>query len=229
MLQLDQLCLRQGSFTLEASLHIPKGARVALMGESGSGKSTLLSTIAGFFLPDEGRILMDGTDVTHVPVGDRPLSILFQDGNLFPHLTVFDNVALGVSPRLDLDESARRAVEESLAAVGLESFGTRKPAALSGGQQSRVALARMLLRRRPLTLLDEPFAALDPGLRREMLALLRTLCDETGQTLILATHDLRDAQALCDRLLLLEDGKVVLDEGLAEAVVRAPDALKPWL
>ncbi len=227
MLQLDALSLTQGDFTLSANLHLPKGTRTALMGASGSGKSTLLSTIAGFFLPDAGRILMDGTDVTHTPVGDRPLSILFQDGNLFPHLSVFDNIALGISPRLrDVD---RGAVEEALAKVGLSGFGTRKPADLSGGQQSRVALARMLLRRQPLTLLDEPFAALDPALRREMLALLRTLCDETGQTLILATHDLRDAQALCDRLLVLEEGRVVVDMPLTDALATPPKALEPWL
>jgi thiamine transport system ATP-binding protein len=229
MLQLEGLSVTQDGFTLTADLSIPQSARVALMGASGSGKSTLLSLIAGFILPDAGRVLIDGYDVSDSPVGDRPLSILFQDGNLFPHLSVFDNVALGINPRLNLEDSARGAVEESLAAVGLKGQGARKPASLSGGQQSRVALARMLLRRQPLSLLDEPFAALDPGLRREMLALLKTLCDDTGQTLILATHDLRDAQALCDRVLLLENGRVVLDEALDAAVTRAPEALKPWL
>ncbi len=229
MLQLDGLRITEGDFTLEASLSVPKGARVALMGASGAGKSTLLAAIAGFLLPDAGRVVIGGVDVSHAAVGERPLSILFQDGNLFPHLSVFDNVALGISPRLDLDADARKDVEDSLSAVGLAGFGARRPAALSGGQQSRVALARMLLRRRPLTLLDEPFAALDPGLRREMLALLGTLCDATGQTLLLATHDLRDAQALCDRVLLLEDGQIVLDEALAAAMARAPEVLNPWL
>lgn len=226
MLRLDDIRVTQGNFTLRASLDVPKGARVALMGASGSGKSTLLSTLAGFLLPDHGSLRMGGADVTNAPVAERPLSILFQDGNLFPHLDVFDNVALGISPRLKLSLQDRTRVEDSLDKVGLQGFAAKRPAELSGGQQSRVALARMLLRRRPLTLLDEPFAALDPGLRREMLGLVRTLCDETGQTLIMATHDLRDAERLCDHVVLLDGGRIVLDAALADVTTSA--LLEPW-
>lgn len=229
MLSLDDLRLTQDGFTLALSGDVAAGERVALLGASGSGKSTLLSLIAGFDWPDQGRILWDGQEITRAPVAGRPVSILFQDGNLFPHLTVVDNVALGLRPDLRLSEADRARVEDALARVGLAGLGGRKPAALSGGQQARVALARMLLRDRPLALLDEPFAALDPGLKTEMLALVRELCVDRGLTLIMACHDLRDAERLCDRLWLLEDGAKVLDvalEGLRDA---PPGVLRAWL
>lgn len=229
MLRLEETVTRFDDFTLTADLSVTKGARVALMGASGSGKSTLLSLIAGFLIPDSGRIVIDGQDHTQSPVAARPLSILFQDGNLFPHLSVFDNVALGLDPRLRLGASDRAAVEEVLAKVGLAGFGGRKPGELSGGQQSRAALARMLLRDKPLALLDEPFAALDPGLRTEMLSLLRELCEQTGLTLIMATHDLRDADRLCSHLVLLSEGAIALDGPLSDLKEQAPPALEPWL
>ena len=229
MLQLDDLAFSQDGFTLALSASVDAGARVAVLGPSGSGKSTLLSLIAGFARPDRGRILWQGRDITDAPVAARPISILFQDGNLFPHLTVFDNVALGLRPDLRLSQDERDRVTDSLEQVGLEGFAKRRPATLSGGQQARVGLARMLLRDRPLALLDEPFAALDPGLRAEMLALVRALSEARGLSLIMACHDLRDAERLCDRLWLLEEGKLVLDAptvGLRDA----PDpALRPWL
>lgn len=229
MLHLENIRVRQGSFTLSAHLTVPEGARVALMGASGSGKSTLLSTLSGFLWPDEGRVSMWGNDVTRLPVADRPVSILFQDGNLFPHLNAFDNIALGIAPNLNLSAADKTRVEGALKKVDLDGMAGRMPAELSGGQQSRVALARMLLRDKPVALLDEPFSALDPGLRREMLGLVRTLCDETGQTLVMATHDLRDAERLCDRVLLLEGGEVGLNADLSEAIADRAPALHPWM
>jgi len=199
------------------------------MGASGSGKSTFLSLLAGFIWPDAGRIQMAGQDTTQARVADRPLSILFQDGNLFPHLNVFDNVALGIRPNLKLHHEDQARVAGALEQVGLSAMAHRHPADLSGGQQSRVALARILLRDKPITLLDEPFTALDPGLRREMLALVRAFCEETGQTLIMATHDLRDAERLCDHVVLLEEGSVVLDAPLEAAIADQSPALLPWL
>jgi thiamine transport system ATP-binding protein len=188
-----------------------------------------LSLIAGFEWPDRGRIQWAGQDITKAPVAARPVSILFQDGNLFPHLSVFDNVALGLRPDLRLAAEDRDRVTESLAQVGLTDHAGKRPAALSGGQQARVALARMLLRDRPLALLDEPFAALDPGLKTEMLALVQELCAARGLTLLMACHDLRDAERLCDRLWLLEDGAKVLDVGLADLRDDPPEVLRPWM
>jgi len=229
MLKCDDLSFTQDGFTLALSGEIAAGERVAVLGPSGSGKSTLLSLIAGFEWPDRGRILWDGRDITTAAVADRPVSILFQDGNLFPHLDVFDNVALGLRPDLRLSAADRAKVDDSLDQVGLGGYGPRRPSALSGGQQARVALARMLLRERPLALLDEPFAALDPGLKTDMLAQVAELSAARGLTLVMACHDLRDAERLCDRLWLLEDGKKVLDvptEGLRAA---PPEALQAWL
>jgi thiamine transport system ATP-binding protein len=228
MLRLEDIALTQDGFTLALNAEVPTGARLALLGPSGSGKSTLLALIAGFLAPDRGRICWKGRDITLAPVADRPVSILFQDGNLFPHLSVFDNVALGVRPDLRLSPDDRRRVLESLEQVGLAGYGARRPAALSGGQQARVALARMLLRDRPLALLDEPFAALDPGLRTEMLALMRDLCAARDLTLIMACHDLRDAERLCDRLWLLEEGRLALDIPMDSLRDVTPDALMAW-
>jgi thiamine transport system ATP-binding protein len=146
MLALTDLTLAQGGFRLHADLRVATGARVALIGPSGAGKTTLLSAIAGFLAPARGRILWNGADITALPPGPRPLSILFQDQNLFPHLTVAQNLGLGLSPALRLSAADRARIGAVLARVGLDGLEARRPAALSGGQQSRVALARALLR-----------------------------------------------------------------------------------
>jgi len=229
MLKLDAVEISQGSFTLRADLELSKGGRLAVMGASGSGKSTLLNLIAGFLIPDQGRVLLDSQDATQRDVSARPLSILFQDGNVFPHLNVFDNVALGVSPSLKLDAAARGRIPLALAQTGLEGMEERMPADLSGGQQSRIALARVLVRDRPLVLLDEPFAALDPGLKREMAVLLDALCEKAGLTLVMVTHDLRDAEMLCEDVIVLESGEIALNRPLVGIRENTPAALRPWL
>ncbi len=229
MLRLENVSVTLGAFTLAADLDLARGRRLAVLGASGSGKSTLLNLIAGFLIPDQGQVLIDGVEQTHAPVSALPLSILFQDGNLFPHLSVFDNVALALRTDLSLGEDDRAQVMASLAQVGMDSFADRKPADLSGGQQSRVALARILLRDRPLMLMDEPVAALDPGLRREVLALTKDLAERAGLTLIMVTHDLRDAEALATDLCLLEAGRITLTGALPDLLVNPPDALAPWL
>jgi len=229
MLRLEDVTLGFDGFTLSADLTVERGARLAVLGPSGGGKTTLLSTIAGFLRPDHGRVWINGLDVTDLPVQDRPLSILFQEGNLFPHLTVFDNVALGIRPGLKLSEEDRAAVAGALDQVGLSGLDNRRPGDLSGGQRSRVALARILLRKKPLALLDEPFAALDPGLRRDMLALVGELCAREALTLVMVSHDLRDAERLCSDLCLLEDGAISLLGPLAPMLAAPPSPLTPWL
>ncbi len=229
MLRLENASLSVGAFQLSVDTQIAAGERVALLGASGSGKSTLLALIAGFLWPDAGQVQMRGSDVSRSPVPDRPVSILFQDGNLFPHLNVADNVGLGLRPDLRLSGAERDLVEDCLDQTGLGGMGQRMPHELSGGQQSRVALARMFLRDKPIALLDEPFSALDPGLRVEMLALLSALCQARELTLIMATHDLRDAERLCTRIWFMDQGRIAQDcavEGLRDA---PPDQLRPWL
>lgn len=229
MIGLEDVRLQRGAFELSLSMEIAGAARVAVIGASGAGKSTLLDVIAGFAAPDAGRVVIDGVDVTGVPVAARPVSILFQDGNLFPHLSVFDNVAIGIEPGLKLHWEDQARVAEALEAVGLKDFGRRRPADLSGGQRARVALARMLLRDRPVALLDEPFAALDPGLRAEMARLVAELCAERGMTLVIVAHELRGLEGLADEICLMEAGAVVL-RGAAEALrADPPEALAPWL
>lgn len=229
MLRLEDVALRLGDFRLSVDAEVAGGERVGVLGASGSGKSTLLSLLAGFYTPDGGRILWQRRDLTPLPPAARPMSILFQDGNLFPHLTVAQNVGLALRTDLRLSGSERARVRETLDRVGLDGMGARRPADLSGGQQGRAALARLLLQDRPVALLDEPFSALDPALRTEMLRLLEALWRERGMTFLMATHDLRDAERLCDRIWLLEEGRVVLDRPVAGLREDAPAPLRDWL
>jgi len=207
LLEFRDTITTRGDFTLRADLRIEPGRRVAVIGASGSGKSTLLSLVGGFLTPDQGRILWDGQDITDLPPGERPASFLFQDQNLFPHLTVAQNVGLGLRPDLRLNGAQQARVSQVLDQVGLDGMAQRRPASLSGGQQSRVALARVLLRARPILLLDEPFAALGPALKTEMLDLLSGIADQTGATVLMVTHDPRDARAFAPDTVLIQDGR----------------------
>ena len=205
MLELDDCTIAQGGFTLRAHWALDPGARLAVIGPSGAGKSTLLAGIAGFAPLDRGSIRWQGRDMPDRPDA-RPVAMLFQDHNLFPHLTVAQNVGLGLAPSLRLDGELCHKVEEALASVGLEGLGTRRPAQLSGGQQSRAALARVLVMARPVILLDEPFSALGPGQRTEMLALLRDVADRLGAILIMVTHDPGEAERLGGLVSFVEEG-----------------------
>jgi thiamine transport system ATP-binding protein len=228
MLGLEAIELTLGAFRLRVDAQVPRGERVAVLGASGSGKSTLLSLLAGFLVPEAGRITWQGRDLTRLPPAQRPMSILFQDGNLFPHLTVAQNVGLALRSDLRLTDDQAARIEETLSDVGLDGMGGRRPAELSGGQQGRAALARLLLQERPVVLLDEPFAALDPGLRTEMVRLLTELWAARGLTYVMATHDLRDAERSCDRIWLLQEGRVVLDRPVEGLRDDPPEALRDW-
>lgn len=206
MLALD-VVIERGAFSLSADLVVERGARVAVMGPSGAGKSTLLEAVAGF-VPASGAMRWDGVPLDGPP-GERPAAILFQDANLFPHLTVERNAALGVRPSGRLSPGERATVARALERVGLGGLEGRRPAALSGGQRGRAALARVLLMRRPLLLLDEPFAALGPALKAEMLALVGEVLGEIDGTLLMVTHDPGDARALATHLVVVSDGRAV--------------------
>lgn len=206
MLTLENLSIRIGDFVLSAAWKAPKGARIAIIGPSGAGKSTLLSLIGGFTSPDAGRVLWQGQDLTQLDPGARPITTLFQDQNLFPHLTIAQNLGLGISPTLRLTKADLARVEGALDRTGLAGFGPRKPAQLSGGQQSRAALARALLRDKPILLLDEPFAALGPALKGEMLGLVADLADETEAIVLMVTHDPKDALAFAPLTSLFAGG-----------------------
>lgn len=206
MLRFEGAEARLGSFRLQADFSITAGARVAVIGPSGSGKSTLLGMVSGFVPLSAGQILWQGRDLSPLPPGDRPVSILFQDQNLFPHLSVAQNVGLGLRPDLKLSADQRAAVQSALDQVGLSAMAERRPAQLSGGQQSRVALARVALRARPILLLDEAFSALGPALKTDMLRLLARIADETGATVLMVTHDPEDARAFAPETVVVIDG-----------------------
>ncbi len=228
MLDLRGVVLRYPDFTLTADWHLPQGAEVAIIGPSGAGKSTLLAAIAGFEDLSAGAILWQGRDITRLRPGLRPMAMLFQDNNLFPHLTAFDNVALGLAPSGRLSAAGRAQVTAALAQVGLEGFATRRPAQLSGGQQGRVAIARVLVQQRPLILLDEPFAALGPALRREMLGLVRHIAQDIGATLLLVTHDATEARAL-PLTVLVSEGQAAAPMATDALFADPPPALRAWL
>lgn len=229
MLTLDQFLVRWGDWELRADFHVDRGSKIAVLGPSGAGKSTLLAAIAGFQPLSGGRILWEGEDITALPPALRPVSILFQDNNLFPHLTAAQNVGLGLRPDLKLDKAQQAAVGEALERVGLDGFAARKPGQLSGGQAARVALARALLRHKPLMLLDEPFGALGPALRAEMLALVAEIVRETGATLLTVSHEPDDAKALADGVILVAEGAAHSPVSTEEIFDNPPEALRDYL
>ncbi|MEO0486151.1 MAG: ATP-binding cassette domain-containing protein [Pseudomonadota bacterium] len=228
MLTLDGVRFARPGFTLEADVTIATGARVAVIGPSGGGKSTLLSLIAGFEVPQAGRVTWDGTDLLPLAPGERPLSMLFQDTNLFPHLTVAQNVGLGIDPSLRLSPAQRGAVAQVLSEVGLPDISHRKPGALSGGQRARVALARALLRERPLLLLDEAFSALGPALKAEMFELLNQTVARIGATLLIVTHDPEEA-ARMDQIIVVDGGRADPPEDASELLANPSAALRTYL
>ncbi len=184
-------------------LRVAQGEKVAIVGASGAGKSTLLSLIAGFATPERGDIWLNGEKHTHTAPHRRPVSILFQENNLFNHLSVLQNIAIGIAPNLKLTEAQRQGVSTIAEQVGLSEYLSRLPDKLSGGQQQRVALARCLLRDKPILLLDEPFSALDKDLRVEMLALLHQLCDKKSLTVLMVTHQPEEVAEWVDRCVVI--------------------------
>ena len=229
MLRLEGVEFRRGAFRLTADWALAPGDRAAVIGPSGSGKSTLLMGIAGFLMPARGRLTWQGQDMAPLPPGDRPVSILFQDHNLFPHLTLAQNLGLGLSPRLRLTPAESARIDAALDRVGLSGLGARKPGALSGGQQSRAALARTLLRARPILLLDEPFSALGPALKSDMLGLVTELADETGALVVMVTHDPADARRFADQTILVSGGIAALPVPTETLFRQPPQALRDYL
>jgi ABC-type Fe3+/spermidine/putrescine transport system ATPase subunit len=192
----------------DVSLEIAAGEFLTVLGESGSGKTTLLRLLAGFEHPDGGEIRMDGERIDHLPPNKRGVNTVFQHYALFPHLSVFENVAYGLRARKTPKQEIAPRVGDALAQVKMSDFAARRPTHLSGGQQQRVALARALVNRPKLLLLDEPLSALDARLRREMQVELKSLQREVGIAFLFVTHDQDEAMALSDRIALLRAGEL---------------------
>ena len=215
MIRLDNVFLADDALPMTFDLQVAAGERIAIVGPSGAGKSTLLNLIAGFVLPTQGNIWLNGENHTRSAPYERPVSMLFQENNLFPHLTVQQNLALGLKTSLKLTALEQDQIEQVADAVGLTSFLSRLPNSLSGGQKQRVALARCLLRDKPILLLDEPFSALDPELRMEMLNLIDELCHSKKLTLLLVTHQPSELTGKVDRMLRIENGRISQQEKCA--------------
>nr|WP_136440218.1 ATP-binding cassette domain-containing protein [Pacificoceanicola onchidii] len=217
-------------FALEGDFALQPGETIAVIGPSGAGKSTLLDVIAGFRKPDAGQVLWQGQGLSDVPPQARPVSMLFQDQNLFPHLTLARNLGLALRPdggRVTPDEAAR--VEAALKTMGLEGLGNRKPGALSGGQQARGALARVLLQARPIILLDEPFAALGPALRQEMLDAVTEVAQVSGALVLMVSHDPSDARRFARRVVYVDGGRVHAPVETKVLFDDPPPALRAYL
>ncbi|GGA16612.1 thiamine import ATP-binding protein ThiQ [Amylibacter cionae] len=221
--------LLQGEFSLTADLQIEEGHKIALLGPSGGGKSTLLAAIAGFKPPQSGRILWRGEDITNTHPAQRPVTLLFQDHNLFPHLSAAQNIGLGLRPDLKLSRTEHDTVARALARVGLEGHGPKRPAEMSGGQQQRVAIARALLRDKPILMLDEPFAALGPALKQEMLDLVAEIVDAAKATLLMVTHQPEDAIHISDQTLLIANGKAHAPQETTALLANPPEVLRNYL
>lgn len=208
MIHLYNVCVnKKGEMCFD--LHIKAGERVAIVGRNGAGKTTLLNLIAGFEQGEKGEVWLAGENFSQKQPHLRPVSMLFQDNNLFEHLTVAQNLALGLNPSLSLTEKQNSQLQDVANAVGLTNFLMRLPNQLSGGQKQRVALARCLLRDKPILLLDEPFSALDPDLRAEMWRLIEQICQDKKLTLLFVTHQIEELRDKVDRIICIENGRIV--------------------
>lgn len=206
MLELNELRFSYGKDAYHFDLSVDAHSTTAIMGKSGSGKSTLLNLIAGFLKPEGGNVQWQHESLLTMPAEKRPITTLFQQHNLFPHLTIHQNLALGINPSLKLDQEQEQQLTQSLDAVGMAGMENQSAISLSGGEQQRVALARCLLRQRPILLMDEPFSALDEATRESMQALTRETIKKNQLCAIIVTHSHNDATALDANKYSLVDG-----------------------
>ncbi|KAA3447086.1 thiamine ABC transporter ATP-binding protein [Mesorhizobium sp. SARCC-RB16n] len=228
--RLDKVSFSYGEALFAFDVEFTATRITAIMGPSGSGKSTLLNLVAGFETPRAGRVLIGGADVGAEPPAVRPVSMVFQENNLFAHLSVEQNVGLGRSPSLRLTDTDHTDIAEALAHTGLAGKGKRLPRELSGGERQRVALARVLVRDRPVLLLDEPFASLGPALRDDMLDLVASLHAERGMTVLFVTHQPQDARRIGQKVVFLDNGTVAATGTADDFFVGAgPEAFRRYI
>ncbi|QIK12552.1 thiamine ABC transporter ATP-binding protein ThiQ [Leclercia sp. 29361] len=211
MLTLTDVTWLYQHLPMRFTLSVRQGELIAVLGPSGAGKSTLLNLVAGFLQPANGQITIEGHDHTHTPPAARPVSMLFQENNLFTHLTVRQNIGLGMHPGLRLNAGQQQKLSDIAAQMGIGDLLERLPGELSGGQRQRVALARCLVREQPILLLDEPFSALDPALRQEMLLLVKEVCERQNLTMLMVSHSVEDALKIAHRSVVIADGRIAWD------------------
>jgi len=206
-------------------LEINEGRVVAIIGASGAGKSTLLNLLAGFIAPTQGDIAINTTSIVALAPHQRPISILFQDNNLFTHLSAHDNIALGLNPGLRLDEKQKRRLNLVSEQIEVDHLLTRLPAQLSGGQQQRVALARCFVQDKPVLLLDEPFSSLDPVLRVSMLQRVKQLAKQEKVTVLMVTHHIGDALSVASDFIFIAQGNASSVESIDQLKRSHPNKL----
>lgn len=218
MLELNDVTWLYEHLPMRFTFSAAGGEQIAVLGPSGAGKSTLLNLIAGFNVPASGTLTIRGEVHTATPPSGRPVSMLFQENNLFSHLTVRQNIGLGMHPGLKLNDEQRERLAAIAVQMGIGDLLERLPGELSGGQRQRAALARCLVRQQPVLLLDEPFSALDPALRQEMLALVSDVCRRQQLTLLMVSHSVEDALQIAPRALVVAEGRIVWDGATRDLV-----------
>lgn len=229
-IHLDHVRFAWPQMPMEFDLKVAADKITIITGPSGSGKSTLLNLIAGFEAPAGGTIAICGTDCTETPVSGRPVSILFQEHNLFAHLTVATNAGFGIAPRRMVSADERRRVMDALASVGLSGKENRLPHQLSGGERQRAAFARVILEDRPVLLLDEPFASLGPSLRLEMMQLLTTLQTANPRTILAVTHHPQEWRGSADSFVFVDEGRILATGALSNLDSPAlPESVRNYL
>ncbi len=208
MIRFEDVIIKIGDFQLAANMTVPKGF-TSVIGQSGAGKSTFLSSLSGHRSLTSGKIFVDKTRIDLLPSNKRPCSIIFQEFNLFPHLSIVQNLNLVCGNKFFVSESSREKIKKVLEKVGIAELIDRLPSEMSGGQQSRAALARVLLQRNPILLLDEPFSALGPNQKSELIDLVDSLSKEQDISVLLITHDPKDVRQIAGHCIVVKDQTVL--------------------
>ena len=208
MIKLENISIKLDNFRTKFTVEINKGEWVGIIGQSGAGKSTFLNLIAGFAQPEVGSLLINNTEVRNLSASKRSISSLFQDNNLFPHLSVYQNIAIAIKPNLKLHENEKEKIFEIIEYLNLSSKIHSSIGTLSGGERQRVALGRVMSSDKKILLLDEPFSQLDPNLRIEMLELIKKIREKKKITIIMAIHTPAEAIDFVSRFLLIKEGEV---------------------
>ena len=209
MIKLENISIKLDNFRTKFTVEINKGEWVGIIGQSGAGKSTFLNLIAGFAQPEVGSLLINNTEMRNLSASKRSISSLFQDNNLFPHLSVYQNIAIAIKPNLKLHENEKGEIFEIIEYLNLSSKMHSSIGTLSGGERQRVALGRVMSSDKKILLLDEPFSQLDPNLRIEMLELIKKIREKKKITIIMAIHTPAEAIDFVSRFLLIKEGEVL--------------------
>tara|TARA_B100001741_G_scaffold169783_1_gene140258 strand:+ start:723 stop:1391 length:669 start_codon:yes stop_codon:yes gene_type:complete len=209
MIKLENISLKLDNFRTKFTVEIKKGEWVGIIGQSGAGKSTFLNLIAGFAQPEVGSLLINNIEMRDLPASKRSISSLFQDNNLFPHLSVYQNIAIAIKPNLKLHDNEKKKIFEIIEYLNLSSKIHSSIGTLSGGERQRVALGRVMSSDKKILLLDEPFSQLDPNLRIEMLELIKKIREKKNITIIMAIHTPAEAIDFVSRFLLIKEGEIL--------------------